>query len=206
MTNRLLRLLLASFLVASFSAQAFEVSKEEEPEYLQVGYKVDTDNCVIGWVKKSFADGSGFGIKEYSKCSLHISEQPPIREALLEKVIADTNGMKGFRGLSWGKIRRGDATDEYANRFASAVVKLPEWNKKKGKLVGKNAQRYHFLSDVINREQIFLEVVTVFEKHGITLEATDVDMLITKKVDGGFVPDNCTVTFDVKRKSGAVDK
>lgn len=179
---------LALFLFATVSCSVFaddriEISKEENTESRQTFYGVDYHGCRLVWILHRAFDEPVFGFSEKSKCDLPIEQQMRLRGALLEKVIADTNNMQGIRGFSWGRLQRGDTNDEYAKRFTIAVSKSPQWDKRKGKLIGAGAKDYHFLPDLINRENVFSELTALFSAHNLTLRATDLEVVYVGNVD-----------------------
>lgn len=194
----LTKCVLSVFLMSASVAHALEVTTLEDQETKETLYQVEVPNCAIAWRLKTFNEGGGFGLREFSRCVLSLNEQVPIREAILERIIADTHGMPGVRNFLWGRVKRGDANDAYAERFSNIVAKQPQWNTAKGTLTGKAAQRYDYLPSVINKNNIFSEVVALFESHGLTFVATDVEKLIVRKVDGKLVPDDFIVAFQVR--------
>jgi hypothetical protein len=130
-----------------------------------------------------------------------------LRGAMLDKVSSDTTGLQGMRGFAWGRIKRGDANDEFARRFTVAVSKSPSWDKSKGKLVSEGAKHYSFLPNLMNSDGVFSEVVALFATHKLKLKVTDVEKVFVGKVDmpgSGIattdtVPIDCSVVFSVSK-------
>jgi len=185
------------------TAGAYEVAKQEDPTYHETIYQVTAPHCVIAWEVQRFADEPGFGISESSKCDLPVAQQVAVRDSILDRVMKDTNGFQGVRNFAWGALRRGDANDEYATRFTAVIGKLPQWDKRNGKLIGDAAKRHHFLPDVINKEGVFHEVADEFSARGFTLHAADVETVIVENISGQKLPVDCTVLFNVIRSTPA---
>jgi hypothetical protein len=130
-----------------------------------------------------------------------------LRGAMLDKVSADTNGLQGMRGFAWGRIKRGDANDEFARRFTVAVSKSASWDKNKGRLVGEGAKHYSFLPNLMNGDGIFSELVALFASRKLKLKVTDVEKVFIGKVDmpgsgivtTDIVPIDCSVVFSVNK-------
>lgn len=208
--------LLAFFLFAVVSSSIFaddriEVQKQEDKEFGQTYYGIDYHGCRLIWALHRAYDEPIFGFKEESsKCDLPLEQQMPLRAKLLEKIIADTNNMQGVRNFSWGRLQRGDANDEYARRFTIAVSKSPQWDKRKGKLVGAATRDYHFLPNLINQESVFSELTTLFSAHDLILRATDLEEVFIGNVDikeAGItkkdkLPIDGSLLFKVTKKNG----
>jgi hypothetical protein len=208
--------LFAFFLFAVISSLIFaddsiEIQKQENKEYGETYYGIDYHGCRLIWTLHRAFDEPIFGFKEESsKCNLPLEQQMPLRAKLLEKIIADTNNMQGVQGFSWGRLKRGDATDEYARRFVIAVSKSPYWDKRKGKAVGEGAKHYSYLPNLINSEHVFSELTALFSAHGLTLQATDFEEIFVGNVDikeAGItkkdkLPIDGSLVFKVTKKAG----
>jgi len=181
------------------AACAYEVVKHEDPAYHETVYEVDAPNCVMAWDIQRFTDEPGFGIGERSKCELPVAQQVAVRDAIIDSVKKDTNGFQGVRNFAWGALRRGDANDEYANRFTNLVGKLPQWDKRTGKLTGEAAKHHRFLPDAINKEGVFHEIVDEFATRGLALRVADVETVIVGEVSGQKLPVDCTILFSITR-------
>ncbi len=178
MKNRVLFLILLAISQVACSEEKIEVRRRDSAEFKEQYYTVSGEGCDIGWTVRHFAESSGFGIGEESRCTLPLQKQAPYREALLQRVAADTNNMQGMRNFVWGRLKRGDATDEFANRFALAALKSPVWNKKTGKLAAKAGGDRRFFQDLLNQENVFAEIAASFAAMKLTLRVNDVERVI----------------------------
>lgn len=182
------------------SSNAITVQKSEEPEFHTTNYIASGSSCVIAWsVQRSSEFKQGFGFSETSKCALPIAEQKPYRVALLSKLMADTGNLEGVRGFAWGGLQRGDATDEYANRMMAAAAKSKEWDKAKGRPAQPKSDPYVVLKNLLNKENVFSEIVSIFADKNFMLQVQDVEEIQIKE-GKDKVPFNCIVLFTIKKK------
>jgi len=180
--------LLAFFLFAVVSSSIYaderiQILKQENKEYGLTHYGIDYHGCRLIWTLHRAYDEPIFGLKEESKCDLPLEQQMRLRGELLDRVASDTNDMQGVSGFSWGRLRRGDANDEYARRFVISVSKSPYWDKLKGKAIGAGAKHYSYLPNLINDEHVFAELTALFEAHNLTLRATDFETVFVGNMD-----------------------
>ena len=213
MKKRVVLFALAVISCSLFANDQIQVLKHSNPEFkTETYYEVSEQGCSIGWTLQRFTESSGFGIGEESQCGLSLEKQMPLRAALLKKVLADTNNLQGMRNFAWGALKRGDATDEYAQRFTMAASKSPGWDKRKGKMVSQTKTYYddNFFPKLLNKENVFSEVVATFAAQGFILQVNGVENVIVNEVDvrnAGMtkkekLPVDCLVSFSVTKKGG----
>ncbi len=149
----------------------------------------------------------GIFIQEHSKCDLSLEEQIPYREAILKKVLGDTQENGVFHAFFWGSLKRGDATDEFSKRLTQAVSKSPLWNKRTGKLIDSRKSTNRFVVTILNQEKVFSELATVFSNQKMELKVEDAEMVLVDNVSylengqtkKGKLPYDCLVRFSIRR-------
>jgi len=197
------------FLGASVSFAAddsIEVIRHDDTASGESSYLVDQPQCQIVWTTRASSYLPGFGIAEKSKCDWSLDKQTPIRRVLLQAVAKQTAGLKGLRHFTWGRLQRGDATDEYAQRLTRIVSQSGAWDKKAGQWIGKAAKRYNTLPELLNKANAFSELISVFAEQHLTLQVSDVERVIVEPMSesserwnkGDRLPVDCSVVFSVK--------
>lgn len=207
MKNRILFLVLLAISQAACSEKKIEVQRRDSTKYLESYYTVSGDACDIAWTVRRFTESPGFGISEESKCTLPLQKQVPYREALLKKIAADTNNLQGMRNFVWGRLKRGDATDEFAKRLTMAALKSPAWNKKTGKLAANAGGDRQFFQNLLNKENVFSEITASFAAMKLNLRVGDVERVIVGPAsmhvdgvaEGDRLPVDAFVSFSVSR-------
>lgn len=203
---RVAAIMLALCLLSPLAAEASEIKilKSEKPESKEVIYAAQSEQCEMTWTSRKPNDGADFVISERSKCALPLPDQKALRAALLERVSDDTDGLKGLRSFYWGRLLRGDATDEFASRLAQAASKSSDWNGSKGRPVRKASGLNAFVVDTLNESGAFRELDEAFAQRGLSLRVKDVEKVIvsnkeptTGKKMAEKLPIDCIVTFSV---------
>lgn len=208
MKKLILSLVLACSSYAASCADKIEVSKRESAEYRETYYTVSSDSCDIAWTMRRFADNTAFGVSEQSKCSLPLKNQIPYRQALLRRLMTDTNDLEGMRNFVWGRLQRGDANDEYSIRLATAASKSKHWDQRKGTTVNYRKGVNRFVEELLSRENVFAELVTTFASQNVKLSVNDVEKVLINTVrlndsnisKNGKLPVDCIVSFSVAKR------
>lgn len=188
----------------AYSNDTVVLQKSEEPEYHTTNYMASGPLCQIAWaVRRASEFKQGFSFSETSKCALPLAEQKAFRAALLTRLIADTNNLEGMRGFGWGGLQRGDATDEYATRMMAAALKSKEWDSVKGRPTNPKDSPRIVLKKLLDNENVFSEIVSVFADRNLVLRVQDVEGVQIKQ-GNNKVPLNCIVIFSVKKSDAKV--
>ncbi|MEN9866534.1 MAG: hypothetical protein RL748_2124 [Pseudomonadota bacterium] len=157
-------------------------------------YLLRQGDCKILWRLTFFQAGKGLGIREEIGCALPVAEQIPLRRALLQKVAGDTNQMQGMRNFVWGSVPNKDI---FMPRLAQALRASERWDAGKGDWRGNEGA--YAMRDLMNRQNIFAEVVASFASEGWKLVVVDVEkiqigdgVLVT---EAGKYPVDCGIFF-----------
>ncbi len=173
----------------------WEILVEENKALNTRHYLLTDGDCKILWRLQFFQNGKGFGIREEVHCELPLQEQIPMRQALLQKVASETNQMQGVRNFVWGTIPNKNI---FMPRLAAALAASGNWDANTGRLRGKAAQNRHFLSDLINQQNLFSEVLESFAKEGWLLQVVDLEKLQTGSITTiGKFPTDCAIVFSL---------
>ena len=194
--------------VVTATALAVTVTKQDSTDPKETVYEADEPNCRIVWMLRTSAYVPGFGITEKSQCALAPAAQVSLRNELLDRVAADTKNFEGIRNFAWGQLLRGDANDEYARRFSEAFAGSKQWDRARGQWVKPRSKQGETVAKLINRKQVFSELVESFALRGLTLTVVDVEKIIVQQVAvttrgverAEKLPINADVVFSVKIK------
>jgi hypothetical protein len=192
----------------AFAREKIVVHRRDATALGESYYEVTGGSCGIGWTVKHLSESPELGISEDSRCMLSLREQMPYRAALLEKVMADTDSLRGMRNFVWGRLKRGDATDELANRLTLATLKSRAWNRKAGRLHKSARSADGFFQALLDRENVFSEIAATFAVANLRLRVNGVERVIVGApaarlpgmADGDQLPLDAFVSFSVTRR------
>jgi hypothetical protein len=183
-------LLAASILVACSNGKAPEavpepevretnqddVAVERNSELRETQYSIAAGDCRIVWTVFDTELNRGV-IRHRANCSLALSEQAPLVEKLLRKVISANGGATEFRTLDWGRLYPDGPKDEtMAVRLALAAMRSADWDAAKG--LPRNGDINRWARKVANDASIYQELRPVFLPSGLEIQLTAVEKVL----------------------------
>jgi hypothetical protein len=194
----------------AFPQDRIDVVKKENTELQEMEYGVNYPNCPMLWTVRHSSFSSRIGIKEeqVSGCTVSLEQLTRIRAALLDKVIGDIPDIQNLHSFYWGTLPH-DSKNEYARRVAVLASKSPLWDKKNGKAIGKAVGDVHYFAKMINEQNSFPELASLFAAHGLSIKADDVERIFVGHLDfpangiskADTVPVDCNILFLITKIS-----
>jgi hypothetical protein len=180
MSKRAPFLLACGLMVACTGGRPREggVLVEHNSGLLETNYTVRSAGCTISWEIYESEANRGV-IRQRSDCELTLSEQAPLIEKVLRKVMETDVDAAQFRTLSWGRLYPDGARDAtMAVRLALAAKRSSEWDAMRG--APRSGDINGWARKLANDALIYEELKRIFTEAGLDIRMANVEKVLVQ--------------------------
>lgn len=150
------------------SLAAGQVTVKEMAETKETVYSVEDGSCRISWTAAHTKLNQSV-VQQRSTCDLPLSQQLPLIEKLLVRVLEDKETASNFKSLSLSL----KAYPEMREQLAILAKHSPEWDLGKGR--PKSGGIGPFFVKLANQQEFLAGWQELFQRHGLRIEVPGVE-------------------------------